>query len=117
MQKNPMNKNRKENSMSSRTTPMNINQRANEKMRKTYETICDKRIQKRTSLQRNSVQVRDRPNGMATIMYFTWARSITLTIITKKETHNLCILHWQDQFHRTGNNNPNYIAFELMLSR
>ena len=60
-----MNKNKEKQTMSSRTTPMNLNQRMYEKMRKTHRSVRDKRIQKCTSLQRNSVQVRDRPNGMA----------------------------------------------------
>ena len=38
MQKNPVNKNGEENSMSSRTTPMHLNQKANEKMRKAHKT-------------------------------------------------------------------------------
>ena len=65
MQKNPMNKNRKEKSMSSRTTPMNLNQRTNEKMRKAHRSICDKGIQKCTSLYGNGMQMRDGPDGMA----------------------------------------------------
>ena len=60
-----MNKDREEKSMSSRTTPMYLNQRMNEKMRKAHRSISDKRIQKCTSLQRNGVQMRDRPNQMA----------------------------------------------------
>ena len=55
----------KKRSMSSITTPMYLNQRTNEKMRKTHRSVYDKSIQKCTSLQRNSMQVRDRPNGMA----------------------------------------------------
>ena len=51
--------------MSSRTTPMNLNQRTNEKMRKTHRSVCDKRIQKCTYLQRKSMQITDRPDGMA----------------------------------------------------
>ena len=54
-----MNKNRKEKSMSRRTTPMNLNQRTNEKMRKSHRSVCDKGIQKFTSLYRNSMQMRD----------------------------------------------------------
>ena len=61
MQKNPMNKNGEERSMSSRTTPMNLNQRMNEKMRKANRSISNKGIQKCTMLQRNGVQMRDRP--------------------------------------------------------
>ena len=60
-----MNKNREEKSMSRRTTPMNLNQGQNEKMRKTHRGIYDKGIQKCTSLDRNGVQVRDGPNRMA----------------------------------------------------
>ena len=65
MQKNPMNKNEEEKSMSSRTTLMNLNQRTNEKMRKAHRSINDKRIQKCTSLYRNGMQMRDGPDGMA----------------------------------------------------
>ena len=50
--------------MSGRTTPMNLNQRTNKKMRKAHRSIRDKGIQKCTSLQRNGVQMRDRPQGM-----------------------------------------------------
>ena len=64
MQKNPMNKNMEEQSMSSKTTPMNLNQKANEKMRKANRSNRNKGIQKCPSLQRNGVQMRDRPNGM-----------------------------------------------------
>ena len=59
MQQNPMNKNREEKSMSRITTPMNLNQGLNEKMRQTHRSICRKGIQKCTSLDRNGVQVRD----------------------------------------------------------
>ena len=51
--------------MSSRTTPMNLNQRTNKKMRKVHRSISDKRIQKCTSFQRNGVQVRDSLDRMA----------------------------------------------------
>ena len=60
-----MNKNREEKSMSRRTTLMNLNQGSNEKMRKTYRSICHKGIQKCTFLDRNGVQMRDRPDKMA----------------------------------------------------
>ena len=59
-----MNKNREEKSMSRRTTLINLNQGSNEKMRKTHRSIYNKGIQKCTTLDRNSVQVRDRPNRM-----------------------------------------------------
>ena len=52
-------------SMSRRTTHMNLNQGSNEKMRKTYRSICNKGIQICTSLDRNGVQVRDGPDRMA----------------------------------------------------
>ena len=65
MQKNPVNKNGEERSMSSRTTSMHLNQRANEKMRRAHRSIRNKSIQKRTSFQSNGVQMRDMPNGMA----------------------------------------------------
>ena len=51
--------------MSRRTTPMNLNQGTNEKIRKTHRSIYDKGIQKCTSLNRNSIQVRDKPNRIA----------------------------------------------------
>ena len=60
-----MNKNWKEKSMSRKTTPMNLNQRTNEKMRKTHRSVYDKSIRKCTSFYWNSVQMRDRPDGMA----------------------------------------------------
>ena len=50
--------------MSSRTTPMNLNQRTNKKMRKAHRSIKNKGIQKRTSLKRNDVQMRDRSQRM-----------------------------------------------------
>ena len=43
---------------------MNLNQRSNEKSRKTHKSISHKGIQKCTSLNRNDLQVRDRPNWM-----------------------------------------------------
>ena len=43
---------------------MNLNQRSNEKSRKTHISISHKGIQKCTSLNRNGLQVRDRPNRM-----------------------------------------------------
>ena len=59
-----MNKNWEEKSMCRRTTPMNLDQGSNEKIRKTHRCIYHKGIQKRTSLDRNGVQVRDRPDGV-----------------------------------------------------
>ena len=43
---------------------MNLNQGSNEKSRKTHRSISHKGIQKCTSLNRNGVQVRDRPDKM-----------------------------------------------------
>ena len=60
-----MKKNQDENSMSRRTTSVNLNQGSNERMRKTQRSICDKGIQKCTSLYGNSMQVRDRLDRMA----------------------------------------------------
>ena len=60
-----MNKNWEEKSISERTTPMNLNQGSNEKMRKTHKSIYDKGIQKCTSFDRNGVQVRDGLDRMA----------------------------------------------------
>ena len=51
--------------MSRRTTPMNLNQGTNEKIKKTHRSICDKGIQKCTTLDRNSVQVKDGPDRVA----------------------------------------------------
>ena len=59
-----MNENRKEKSMSGRTTPMNLNQGTNKKMRKTHRSVCDKGIQKGTTLDRDGMQMRDRPQRM-----------------------------------------------------
>ena len=44
---------------------MNLNQRSDEKMRKTHRSVYDKSIQKCTSLDRNSMQMRDGPDRMA----------------------------------------------------
>ena len=59
-----MNTNWEEKSMCRRITPINLNQRSNEKMRKTHRCIYHKGIQKHTSLDRNGVQVKDGPDGM-----------------------------------------------------
>ena len=59
-----MNKNREEQSISSRTTPMQLNQRTNKKMRKANRSISNKGIQKYITLQKNDVQMRDRSKRM-----------------------------------------------------
>ena len=51
--------------MCSRTTLMNLNQRTKEKMRKAHRSIRDKGIQKRTTLDRDGLQMRDGPDGIA----------------------------------------------------
>ena len=43
----------------------------------------------------------------------TYRHTLTINNNKEKKKHNLCILHPQDQFHRTGNNHPNYTAFQL----
>ena len=50
---------------SRRITLINLNQGTKEKMRKTHRSICDKDIQKCTSLDRNGVQERDGLDRMA----------------------------------------------------
>ena len=64
MQKNLVNKNGKEQSMTSRTTPMHLNQGRNKKMRKANRSISNQDIQKCIMLQRNGVQMRDRSKRM-----------------------------------------------------
>ena len=59
-----MNKNGEEKSVSNKTTPMNLNQGMNKKMKKAHRSISYKGKQKRIMLQRNGVQMRDRPQGM-----------------------------------------------------
>ena len=59
-----MNENRMKKRMSGRGTPMNFIQKTKKQMRKTNRSIRNNSIQKCTSLQRNGVQIRDRPQGM-----------------------------------------------------
>ena len=59
-----MNENRMKKRMSGRGTPMNFIQKTKKQMRKTNRSIRNKSIQKCTSLQKNGVQMRDRPQGM-----------------------------------------------------
>ena len=59
-----MYKNKEEKTMCSKTTPINLTQGMNEKSKKTHRSISHKGIQKCTSLNRNCVQMRDRPNRM-----------------------------------------------------
>ena len=61
---NPMNKNREEQAMGFGTTHMNLNKWANEKSGKTHRSISNESIQKRTSLNRNSMKMRYMPNAM-----------------------------------------------------
>ena len=50
--------------MSSRRIPINLIHRTKKQMRKTDRSISNKSIQKCTTLQRNGVQMRDRPQRM-----------------------------------------------------
>ena len=59
-----MNENRMKKRMSGRGTPMNFVQRTKKQMRKTNRSISNKSVQKCTSLQRNGLQMKDRPQGM-----------------------------------------------------
>ena len=59
-----MNENKMKKSMSGKGTPMNFVQRMKKKIRKINRSIRNKSIQKCTALQRNGVQMRDRPQGM-----------------------------------------------------
>ena len=59
-----MNKDRKEQAMGFDITPMNLNKWANEKSEKTYRSINDESVQERTSLNRDIMKMRYRPNIM-----------------------------------------------------
>ena len=59
-----MNENKMKKSMSGRGTPMNFVQRMKKKIRKINRSIRNKSIQKCTLLQKNGVQMRDRPQEM-----------------------------------------------------
>ena len=59
-----MNENKMKKSMGGRGTPINFVERTKKRMRKTNRSIRNKSIQKCTSLQKNGVHMRDRPQGM-----------------------------------------------------
>ena len=59
-----MNENWKEESVTSGGTPMNFVQRTKKQMRETNRSIRDKSVQKYTSLNRDGVKMRDRPQKM-----------------------------------------------------
>ena len=59
-----MYKNREKQTMRPSITPMNLYKRTHEKSRKTNRSISDESVQKRTSLNRNGMYVRNRPNAM-----------------------------------------------------
>ena len=59
-----MNENRMKKRMSGKGTPINFVQRTKKQMRKTNRSISNKIVQKCTSLQRNGVHMRNRPQGM-----------------------------------------------------
>ena len=59
-----MNENRKEESVTSEGTSMNFVQRMKKQMRETNRSIHDKSVQKHTSLKRNGMKMRNRPQRM-----------------------------------------------------
>ena len=59
-----MNENMMNKSMSYSRTPMNFVQRTKKQMRKTDRRIGNKGVQKYTSLKRDGVEMRDRPQRM-----------------------------------------------------
>ena len=59
-----MNENRLEQTMGFSTTPINLYKKMNKKSRKTHRSISDESVQKRTSLNRNCMDMRDRPDTM-----------------------------------------------------
>ena len=59
-----MNKNKKQQTMEFCTTPMNLNKRTNEKIRKTHRSINDESVQERTTLNGNDMYMRNRLNAV-----------------------------------------------------
>ena len=59
-----MNENRMNKSMGDSRTPMNFVQRMKKQMRKTNRHTRNKSVQKHTSLKRDGVEMRDRPQRM-----------------------------------------------------
>ena len=59
-----MNENRMNKSMSNNRTPMNFVQRMKKQMRKTNRSTKNKSVQKHTSLKRDGVEMRNRPQRM-----------------------------------------------------
>ena len=59
-----MNENRMKKSISDGWTPMNFVQRTKKQMRKTNRSTKNKSVQKHTSLNRDSVEMRNRPSRM-----------------------------------------------------
>ena len=62
-----MNENREKQAMRLSATPMNLNERTNEKSRKNDRSISYESIQEHTSLNGNGMYVRNRPNAMTRI--------------------------------------------------
>ena len=58
-----MNENQKEESVTSGSTPMNFVQRTKKQIKETNRSIRGKCVQKYTSLMRNGVKMRNRPQG------------------------------------------------------
>ena len=63
-QQNPMNENRMDKRMSYSKTPMNFIQRTKKQMKKTDRCTRNKSVQKHTSLKRDGVEMRNRPQRM-----------------------------------------------------
>ena len=59
-----MNENRMNKSMGDSRTPMNFVQRMKKQMKKTNRHTRNKSVQKHTSLKRDGVEMRDRPQRM-----------------------------------------------------
>ena len=59
-----MNENRMNKSMGDNRTPMNFVQRTKKQIRKTNRHTINKSVQKHTSLKRDGVKMRDRPQRM-----------------------------------------------------
>ena len=59
-----MNENRIKKSMTNSATPMNFVQRTKKQMRERNRSTRNKGIQKHTSLNRDGVEMRNRPQGM-----------------------------------------------------
>ena len=99
-----MNENRMKKSMSGIGTPMNFVQRMKKQMGKTDRNINNKSVQKCTSLQRNDVQMRERPQGM--------------TLYHKEKIGSLSELSRSDQRIRTPpDRSPSDVRYDVIQGR